>query len=324
MKDRLSRDNNKVGIMKIIRNLENKEKNPTAVALGFFDGVHLGHRKVISGAAGQSSKGLTPTVFTFSDMPSAKIKKRSPGLLTTNSEKARIMEELGIELLYSVDFDSIRDLSHEEFLEEVIYKTLNAKMIFCGENYRFGKNALGNYSFLMKRGKDYGIETVLVESVILDGQPVSSTRIRNCIENGRIKEANKMLGRYFGVSQTIVAGNKIGRTMGTPTINQQVPPGGVLPRFGVYASAVTVKGKTYCGVTNVGIKPTVGSKTPLYETWIIDFSGDIYGETADIRLLEFIRPERKFEGLDQLKAEIFKNGIQAQKIFRESFLNTSE
>lgn len=128
-----------------------------------------------------------------------------------------------------------------------------------------------------------------------------------------------MLGRYFGVSQTIVAGNKIGRTMGTPTINQQVPPGGVLPKFGVYASAVTVKGKTYCGVTNVGVKPTVGSKIPLYETWIINFSGDIYGEKAETLLLDFIRPEKKFENLDRLKAEIFQNGIQAQKIFKSVF-----
>lgn len=308
--------------MKIIENLENKEKNPTAVALGFFDGVHLGHQKVMLQAVSCEAQGLVPTVFTFSDMPSAKIKGRSPGLLSTNSEKARIMEELGIKLLYRVDFDSIRELSPQDFLEKVLFKALKAKKVFCGENYRFGKNAAGDYRFLLEHGKKYGIETVLVDSVMMEGKPVSSTRIRACIEKGLIKEANQMLGRRFGVSQTIVAGNKIGRKMGTPTINQQIPPGGVLPKFGVYASAVTVREKTYCGVTNVGIKPTVGSKIPLYETWIIGFSGDIYGETAEIQLLDFIRPERKFENLQQLKAEIFKNGIQAQKIFKDSFPKT--
>lgn len=305
--------------MKIIKTFENKEKNPTAVALGFFDGVHLGHQKVISQAVNCKKQGLVPTVFTFLDMPSAKIKERSPVLLTTNSDKAVIMEKLGVKVLYAVDFNSVRDMSASDFVEKILFEKLNAKKIFFGENYRFGKNAEGNKDFLFENCPKYGIEPVVVPAENYGGQPVSSTRIRECIRNGDVFTASKMLGRYFGVSQTIVAGNKIGRTMGTPTINQQVPPGGVLPKFGVYASAVTVKGKTYCGVTNVGVKPTVGSKIPLYETWIINFSGDIYGEKAETLLLDFIRPEKKFENLDRLKAEIFQNGIQAQKIFKSVF-----
>lgn len=305
--------------MEIIKNLENKEKNPTAVALGFFDGVHLGHQSVILKAAACKDQGLTPTVFTFMDMPSAKVKGRSPGLLTTNEEKAAVMEGLGVSRLYVVDFNSVRDISAGDFLEKVIYEKLSAKKVFFGENYRFGKNALGNKDFLFENCPKYGIEPIIVPAENFEGKPVSSTRIRECIRNGDVAAASKMLGRYFGVSQKIVAGNKIGRRMGTPTINQQVPPGGVLPKFGVYASAVTVKGKTYCGVTNVGVKPTIGSKIPLYETWIINFSGDIYGEKAETLLLDFIRPEKKFENLDQLKAEIFKNGIQAQKVFKSIF-----
>lgn len=303
--------------MKIIKNLENKEKNPTAVALGFFDGVHLGHQRVISRAVSCEKQGLVPAVFTFTDMPSAKIKGRSPGLLTANSEKALIMENLGVKLLYAVDFNSVRDMSAQDFAEKILFEKLSAKKIFFGENYRFGKNAAGDKDFLLENCPKYGIEPVVVPAENFLGLPVSSTRIRECIREGDVLTASKMLGRYFGVSQTIVAGNKIGRKMGTPTINQQVPPGGVLPKFGVYASAVTVKGKTYCGVTNVGVKPTVGSKMPLYETWIINFSGDIYGEKAEVLLLDFIRPEKKFENLDRLKAEIFKNGIQAQKIFKK-------
>ena len=252
-------------------------------------------------------------------MPSAKIKERSPGLLTTNSDRAVIMEKLGVKVLYAVDFNSVRDMSASDFVEKILFEKLNAKKIFFGENYRFGKNAEGNKEFLFENCPKYGIEPVVVPAENYGGQPVSSTRIRECIRKGDVLTASKMLGRYFGVSQTIVAGNKIGRTMGTPTINQQVPPGGVLPKFGVYASAVTVKGKTYCGVTNVGVKPTVGSKIPLYETWIINFSGDIYGEKAETLLLDFIRPEKKFENLDCLKAEIFQNGIQAQKIFKSVF-----
>lgn len=305
--------------MKIIKNLENKEKNPTAVALGFFDGVHLGHQKVMAQAVDNEKEGLVPTVFTFLNMPSAKIKGRSPGLLTTNEEKALIMENLGVKLLYAVDFNSVKDISASDFVEKILFEKLNAKKIFFGENYRFGKNAEGNKDFLFENCPKYGIEPVVVPAVNFKGKPVSSTRIRNCIQNGDVFTASEMLGRYFGVSQTIVAGNKIGRTMGTPTINQQIPPEGVLPKFGVYASAVTVRGKTYCGVTNVGVKPTVGSKIPLYETWIINFRGDIYGEKATTLLLDFIRPERKFKNLEELKGEIFKNGIQSQKIFKNLF-----
>lgn len=158
----------------------------------------------------------------------------------------------------------------------------------------------------------------VVDTVCYKGERVSATRIRDAVERGEMADAAAMLGRPFGFEFEVVHGNRIGRTIGTPTINQHFPEHFILPRFGVYASCVHIGGRTYCGVTNVGVKPTVGSDRALSETWIPDFSGDLYGKTLRLELLAFIRDEKKFANLDALKAEIRRNEKQARKIFTAS------
>ena len=158
------------------------------------------------------------------------------------------------------------------------------------------------------------MELSVTPPVSVAGETVSSTRIRACLEQGDVQQAGQLLGRPFGYDFEVTHGRQLGRTWGTPTINQPFPAGYVLPRFGVYASLVEVEGQKYYGVTNIGVKPTVGSDCALSETWIPEFSGDLYGKKVPVELLDFIRPERKFDSLDQLKNEILENGVLARKI----------
>ena len=208
-------------------------------------------------------------------------------------------------------------LSAREFFEKILIDTLRAKQIFCGFNYRFGKNAEGDADMLQRLCDEFGVTLTVVPPETDKGEVVCSTLIKKLIADGDIRRANDLLCGEFGVKEVIRHGRHLGHTLGAPTINQPLTKGLVVPRFGVYASRVTLEdGKVYCGVTNVGIKPTVGGKTPLWETWMPQYKGgEIYGQTADVRLLDFIREERKFENLDELKAEILKNGEKALEIY---------
>ena len=181
-----------------------------------------------------------------------------------------------------------------------------------------GWNGDTTKTLLRRLCQQAGAELYVAPPVREGEQKVSSTRIRAAVEAGDIPLANRLLGRPFGFEFEVVHGNRIGRTIGTPTINQHFPEHFILPRFGVYASCVHIGGRTYCGVTNVGVKPTVGSDRALSETWIPDFSGDLYGKTLRLELLAFIRDEKKFANLDALKAEIRRNEKQARKIFTAS------
>ena len=293
------------------------EKQNCAVALGFFDGVHRGHRKVLGGAAAQRANGLLPVCLTFSESPKAIIGGRAIPFLMTREDKLRVLEQIGLEHVFFSDFRAVMHLSAREFFEKILIDTLRAKQIFCGFNYRFGKNAEGDADMLQLLCDEFGVTLTVVPPETDKGEVVCSTLIKKLIADGAIRRANDLLCGEFGVKEVIRHGRHLGHTLGAPTINQPLTKGLVVPKFGVYASRVTLEdGKVYCGVTNVGIKPTVGGKTPLWETWMPQYKGgEIYGQTADVRLLDFIREERKFENLDELKAEILKNGEKALEIY---------
>jgi riboflavin kinase/FMN adenylyltransferase len=235
----------------------------------------------------------------------------------TAADKVRTLESIGVAKAVFADFRKLMNLSAEQFVRDVLIEKLNAKKLFCGFNYRFGKNAEGNIGLLRKLCAKYNIELVVLPPSEDNGEVVSSTLIKRLISEGSVKRANRLLCGEFGFSAPVEHGKRLGRTLGTPTINQSLIKGLVVPRFGVYCSRVTLAGgDSYCGVTNVGIKPTVGGTAPLCETWMPEYrGGEIYGHTADVRLLDFIRPERKFEGIDELKAEIIKNGSTALNIY---------
>lgn len=275
----------------------------TGVALGIFDGLHLGHRAVISAMATGCGKALLPAVFTFSGLGCE--------ALQTDRRRDRILEDMGVAAVFQPDFAAIRDCGPERFVREVLREKLNARLAVCGENFRFGKGAAASSADFTGLCRKNGIEAIVVPLLEINGETVSSTRIRELVRAGDIPAANALLGRSFSFDFEVVTGNRIGRTLGWPTINQPFPEGFVLPRFGVYASAAHVGGGVVPSVTNIGIKPTVGGGKILAETWIRGFEGDLYGERVTVELKAFLRPEQKFPSLDDLHAQIEKDGRMA-------------
>lgn len=307
--------------MDVIRNTDEiksyMDGRKTAVALGAFDGLHIGHRAVIEKVLRQD---LMPVVFTFRDNP-AETLAGACRYLSTVEERLRVLESWGVKAVIMPDFSDIVGWSAERFLY-MLRSELCAQVISCGEDFSFGKKAAGNTALLSAFCNENGMELQITPAVLYRGERVSSTRIRDAIEKGKIAEVTEMLGRPFSFEFEVVHGNHLGRTIGIPTINQPFPDGFILPRFGVYASAVHVDGNIYCGVTNIGVKPTVGSERALSETWLPDFSGDLYGKTLRLELLGFIRDERKFPSLEVLRGVIEENAVTAREIYGQ-YVNES-
>lgn len=279
-----------------------------ALALGFFDGLHKAHREVISAAFGEN---LLTTVVTFKDDPSLVLNGKTEYLIT-DSDKEKILSEIGVKSLVKLDFNEVKNLSPEEFFFRVLVKKLKAKLISCGDNYRFGKKAAGDIKLLERLCKENGVELRISKPATFENELISATRIRKLISEGEMEKVSLMLERNFGFEEVVIKGNRIGNKLGFPTANIALPKGFTVPKFGVYATIVTVEDKKYVGVTNVGVKPTVGSDKVLAETWIQNFGEDIYGKNIRIELVKFIRPERKFGSLEELKNQVFLDAEKAK------------
>lgn len=282
---------------------DKKHANRTAVALGNFDGMHVGHIAVLKAATSFLNDGLVPVAMLFDEHSMKAITGNAPPMLMTVGERNDFIENCGLKI-ETVIFNEIKNLSPEDFVEKILVKKLGAGAVCCGYNYRFGKNAAGSAQTMLEICDRLGIRCKIASEVDIDGCAVSSTQIRALIESGEMQKANAMLGHKFGFSAPVIDGDKRGRTLGFPTVNQEIPPELVLPKFGVYQAEVTVEGKLYRGVTNIGKRPTIGTEKILSETYIIDFHENIYGESVDIRLIKFIRPERKFSSFDELSRQI--------------------
>ena len=291
----------------------------TAVALGNFDGLHLGHQKVISSAVAGKKQGLTPTVFTFAANPLTDLGGSAGGEIITQEQKIKLLEKMGVEQLYILRFAQVRDFTPEEFVSEILIGVCHAKEICCGFNFTFGRGGRANSQMLSRICSEHGIRAEVADAVLFDGEPVSSTRIRGLIASGDVDEAAELLGRPYSYVSAVQHGRRIGRELGTPTLNQAIPTDFVLPRFGVDVSKVFLNDGEYVGVTNVGVKPTVGSPCALAETWMPDYHGlDLYGEVVRVDLVKFLRPELRFDGLPELKAAILKDGEQAMEFFQRN------
>lgn len=285
----------------------------TAVALGIFDGVHRGHRRVLERAF--SHPELKRAIFTF-NTHTVDSKGKDYKMLITDSFKKKLLERAGADYIYSPDFYELKMMPAEDFARDILKGVLHAEVAVCGEKFRFGHNALGDSEALTKYGKKYGFKVEIVERLDDNGTRISSSLIRRLVSEGDIAKANKLLGYSYGYSLEVIHGNEIGRTWDFPTINQQIPNGLILPRFGVYVSCVHIGNRLYTGVTNIGVKPSIERDIkPLAETFIVDFEGDLYGQEIEIELFEFIRPEKKFDSLDELKAEIKRNTEYAKEAF---------
>ena len=297
--------------------IKNEIKKPTALALGNFDGLHGGHTSVLEAALSKAKeKDLVPAVLLFDEHPKKILFGKRPPMLMTEEMKNECFEQMGFSIV-TVSFEQAKDLSPKEFLT-LIKKELNVRVICCGYDYRFGKGAAGSVETLTELCTEFGIELFAVEEKKFDGGAISSTRIRAEIEKGNIEKANAMLGREFSYKFEVVKGDQRGRTLGFPTANQFFPDDFVKPRSGVYASKVFLNNRWYPAVTNIGIRPTIGSGGFRSETCILGFSDDLYGKELTVYLLSFMRDECKFEGLQQLKTAIAKDAETATEIFKRN------
>ena len=289
-----------------------------SVALGNFDGVHKGHLAVINNAVKiAEEKGCVPCALLFNRHPMADLKGSAPPSLMTRDMQDRALKKAGIEKIFRLDFSDIRHMPPEDFVKEILFSALGAKGIACGYNYRFGENAAGTTETLSRLCEESGTELRIAPKVEVDGIPVSSTAIRSALEKGDVNLANRLLGRLFSYDFTVISGDRRGRLLGAPTINQHFPEGFVTPRFGVYAAAAFVDGALHPAVTNFGIRPTIGTNSLRSETCILNFSGDLYGCNVPVGLIAFLRDEIKFSDLDHLGRQIASDGEKARKIFEE-------
>ena len=291
-----------------------ENKNGIALALGTFDGFHIGHKKVIENAIASNRK---PQVLLFNEHPQKVLKSKSPGELITENNKRKLLKEWGVEATV-INISDIMSLTYEEFFYEVIVKKIGASVLSCGFNYHFGAKASGNTEKLKALCDKENIELLVSEPVEYKGEPVSSTRIRNAIRNGNIEDANNMLGREFSYDFLVVHGDARGRTIDSPTINQFFTEDFIIPEYGVYASYSVIGGEKYPSVTNVGVRPTIeGFSKERSETNIVGFDGDLYDKNINVHLLKKIREEMKFNNLDELRNQIAKDREVSRIISKE-------
>ena len=283
-------------------------RRPTAVAMGLFDGLHPGHLAVIQKTMGFS---LIPTVFTFVYDNPAEVTKTGYARLLSPTLKMALLEKAGVEAVLSPNFSTIQSLAPEEFFQKVLVNTLQAKAVFCGYDFRFGRQAAGDGETLRQLCAKANIRFEQLPAMTWDGSPISSTRIREAVREGDMQLAARIMDRPYAIDFPVVHGRHMGRAVfGFPTINQLYQPEDLLPRFGVYESRVEIDGRWYKGVTNVGVKPTVGGDLPGAETFILDYDGDLYGQSPLVCFCLFLRGEKRFPSFDALKAQIESDARQ--------------
>ncbi len=291
-------------------------EKPTAVAIGKFDGVHIGHQKLLGEILNAKKEGLLSAVFTFDPSPTAFFSGHAGKELTTKEEKRRLFRQLGIDILVEFPLNTqTASMSPERFVQEILHEKLQAAMVAAGTDLSFGDKGKGDSVLLRNLSERYGYQVRIIDKVEKDGVEVSSTYVRSMVEKGKMERAAALLGEPFSVMGTVIHGRQLGRKIGMPTVNLTPPPDKLLPPNGVYYSEVEFHGGKYCGVTNVGCKPTVdGSGQVTVETYIYDFAEVIYDTFITVKLLHFVRPERKFSSVEELKAAMEQN-IQDGKLF---------
>ncbi len=292
---------------------------PCVIALGKFDGIHVGHQKLIGEVIKRKSNELKSAVFTFDK---SILEFNDPGLLPIMREEERIrfFEKLGIDYMASYTFDdNLMNMTREEFTRDILIGRLSAKVVVIGEDFRFGKGREGSALWLKEMSTEYGIEVVIVPDVTEGEIRVSSSMIREYLSNGDIVKANEMLGRPYSIEGQIIHGRELGRTIGIPTTNVRMPAEQFVPLKGVYVTRNYIEGELVYGVTNIGFKPTVNGHHLLAETNLFNFYKDVYDRMMKIELLEFIRPEKKFGSVMELQSEMENNILYAKSYVKKQF-----
>lgn len=287
-------------------------------ALGFFDGVHLGHRALLSACRELAqSVGAMAAAVTFDTHPQSLISGTAPQMINTASDRLMLMQQQGIQSVHTLHFDEkTMAMPWQDFLEYLLGE-LDAAGLVCGDDFRFGYGGEGNARRLQDACQEARIPCVVVPEQTLDGIRISSTHIRGLIAQGDMEQAVRFLGHPHILSGQVVTGRKLGRTIGVPTANLLLPEGLTVPKFGVYACIARIGERQYPAVTNVGTRPTVGGHRITVEPWILDFQGDLYGKTITLEFYSFLRPEKKFASLPQLQEEIIKNAQETRNFFEK-------
>lgn len=304
-----------VNVLRSISDLA-KVRGPVVLAVGVFDGFHLGHRAVIERAmADASATGGTAVVVTFDPHPAAILRpQNAPPLLTSTRHKVRLFREAGVRDVLVLEFNTAFAAQPPEIFIQALAEACHPLREICvGEDWAFGKDRAGNLALLRSLGKRLGFDAAGISAVSVDGRPVSSTAIRAAVENGALTDAARLLGREFSVLGTVIEGRRLGRTLGFPTANVR-PESEQLPPNGVYAVRVSFDGKSNVGIANVGVRPTVSSEGVhrLVEVHLFDFSGDLYGCDIEVFFERFVRPEQKFPSLDALRAQIASDVVSVR------------
>ena len=290
--------------MKIVREFENYTENtPKVLSLGMFDGVHFGHISIINLLKSVAQENnLETAILTFWPHPRKVFNPNDEiKLLNTLNEKLNLLENANLDVVFLKSFDeNFRNLTGEEFIRQILVQKLNVKHIIIGHDHVFGKNKSGNFELLQKLSKELDFVVQQLDAVKEGEFNISSTKIRNCLGNGNIISANKMLGYHYYVSGKVIDGKKLGRTIGYPTANIEVDELKLLPKKGAYIVEVYVKNKFYKGMLSIGTNPTVNGDKLTVEVYILDFNEDIYGDEITVKFRDFLHEEIKFESLEKL------------------------
>lgn len=278
----------------------------TAVAIGKFDGVHIGHRRLLEEILARKEKGLAACVFTFDPPPAVLFGSSDGKELTTREEKRKLFEKVGVDILieFPLSFETAAILP-EDFARKILAKQMNAKFIAAGTDLSFGAKGAGNAKLLQELSPELGFEVKTIEKVCIQGMEVNSTYIREQLKEGNMETVEAFLGTPYTIMGTVMHGNRIGRTIGFPTVNLLPEETKLLPPKGVYYSEVLFKGRKYRAISNVGCKPTVTDECIMgVESYLYDFEDEIYDEEIEVYLHAFKRPEQKFAGLEELKKQL--------------------
>lgn len=293
--------------IKSINEINNIKRS--VVTIGNFDGIHKGHEVLIKKAVEHGKKNnIKSIVFTFENHPANYFVTDSIKNIISNEERINRLNELDVDLVVSIPFDEcMTKISAQEFVEKILVDKLHVEKIIVGYDFTFARNKEGNTNVLRKLSKQYNYELEVIKPIKINGTRVSSTYIRNLLNEGNVYNIIPYLGRSYELQGTVVHAKKLGRTIGFPTANIEIDKDIIMPKNGIYATKIHIEGKTYFGATNIGYNPTVNGSKLSIETNILEFSEDIYGKLIKIEFLERIRDEKKFSSLDELKNQLGKD-----------------
>ncbi len=290
----------------------------STVAIGTFDGVHLGHRAIIQTAIADARAHNRPAlVFTFDRHPAELLAPgRVPGYLTTLKQRVKWLSALAPDAVIVARFDrSLSELAPDVFVQNILKTELGAQAIVVGTNFYFAKDRSGDVPFLMRHQSDYAFKLHALEPIAVNGSAASSTRIRELLREGKVAEAESILGHPFLLAGTVVKGQQLGRTLGFPTANLALEVAQVVPLDGIYAVQVTLQeGRTLGGACSIGNRPTIEGAGRCIETYLFDFEEDLYGQKMEVRFLQYLRPEVKFDSLEALILQMQEDVRQARQI----------